>query len=127
MVDWLLHLQGKKPLMMKRDKKNDYRIWDFEAGHLLEDAEKWWESIGKEMMKARSFSDSYAEQQDALNATNPIHPNYLGGKSGILLGVSWDLLTKAERYQVLKIYTITMKKIIHDSNNKYNTSGSIIS
>lgn len=112
---------------MKSDPKNDYKIWDFEVGHLLEDAEKWWESRGKEIMKSRSFSDEYNEQQNALNATNPVHPNYIGGKSGILLGLSWDLLTKSERYKVLKTYTIIMKKIIYDSNNKYNSSRSIIS
>jgi len=96
----------------KHREKNEYKIWGMEVGLLVEDAETWWNNVGKDVMRKRTFSGSAKEQQAALDATNPVHPNYLGGKSGILLGLSWDMLSNRERYQVLKAYTLTMKELM---------------
>lgn len=93
----------------KHKEKNDHEIWGMRLGLLMIDAEKWWNTRGSDMMRKRSFSDDSIEQQNAMNATNPVHPNYIGGKSGILLGLSFDMLTPAERMNVLKVYTLTMK------------------
>lgn len=108
----------------KHREKNEHKIWDMEVGLLMEDAEKWWDEIGSDMMKKRTFSDDNQEQQAALNATNPVHPNYIGGKSGILLGLPFVMLTKEERNKVLKAYTLTMKETI---DGKHNTTGLIVS
>jgi len=93
----------------KHREKNEYKILGMELGHIVEDAERWWDTKGSDMMKKRTFSDDSVEQQNAMNATNPVHPNYIGGKSGILLGLSFDMLTNEERLRVLKAYTLTMK------------------
>lgn len=108
----------------KHREKNEHKIWGMEVGLLMEDAERWWDSTGKEMMKKRTFSDDNKMQQEALNATNPVHPNYLGGKSGILLGLPFEMLTQQERVKVLKAYTLTMKETI---DGKHNTTGLIVS
>lgn len=94
----------------KHREKNETKILgDMEAGHLIEDAEKWWDKRGSESLKHRNFSNETAVQQAALNATNPAHPNYIGGKSGILLGYKWSMLTPGERYRVMKAYSLTLK------------------
>lgn len=97
----------------KHREKNEHKIWGMELGLLMEDAEKWWDNVGSDMMKKRTFSDDSREQQAALNATNPVHPNYIGGKSGLLLGLPFAMLTQEERIKVLKAYTITMKETIN--------------
>ena len=95
----------------KHREKNDYKIFgEMEAGHLMEDAERWYDSIGRDMLKKRQFSDDSKEQQNALNAINPLHPNYIGGKSGILLGLAWVMLTQTERMRVMFAYTLTLKE-----------------
>ncbi len=78
-------------------------------GHLVEDAEIWWNTVGVDRMRNRNFSEDTKVQQEALNATNPLHPNYIGGKSGILLGYKWDMLSPPERYRVVRAYTLTLK------------------
>lgn len=93
------------------NEKNNYKIWNMEVGHILDDAEKWWENHGKELMRNRTFSDEKRDQQEALNATNPLHYNYLGGVSGILLGLPWELLTKKEKYKIVKTYILTLKQM----------------
>lgn len=107
----------------KYREKNEHKIWGMELGLLMEDAEKWWDSTGADMMKKRSFSDDAKEQQAAMNATNPVHPNYIGGKSGILLGLPFSMLTQEERLRVVKVFTITMKETLDDKHNK---SGSLL-
>ena len=92
----------------KHREKNETKVLGMELGHLVEDAEKWWKEVGMDRMRNRNFSESTQVQQDALNATNPVHPNFIGGKSGILLGYSWDMLTPPERYRVIKAYTLTL-------------------
>lgn len=94
----------------KHRELNELEVWGMKVGHLVEDAEQWWDSVGREFMRARQFSSEYKEQQAALDATNPVHPNYIGGKSGILLGAPWIMLTVPERYRVIKAYTLTMKE-----------------
>jgi len=95
----------------KHREKNDYKIFgEMEAGHLMEDAERWYDSIGRDMLKKRQFSDDSKEQQNALNAINPLHPNYIGGKSGILLGLAWVMLTPVERRRIMFTYTLTLKE-----------------
>jgi len=95
----------------KHREKNDYKIFgEMEAGHLMEDAERWYDSIGRDMLKKRQFSDDSKEQQNALNAINPLHPNYIGGKSGILLGLAWVMLTPVERRRIMFAYTLTLKE-----------------
>ena len=95
----------------KHSEKNDYKIFgEMEAGHLMEDAERWYDSIGRDMLKKRQFSDDSKEQQNALNAINPLHPNYIGGKSGILLGLAWVMLTPVERRRIMFAYTLTLKE-----------------
>ena len=92
----------------KHREKNESLILGMEAGHLMEDAEKWWDAVGSERMRNRTFSGSMKEQAAALNATNPLHPNFIGGKSGILLGLSFSALTPIERKRILKAYTLTV-------------------
>ena len=106
----------------KHKEKNEHKIWGMELGLLMEDAEKWWNAKGSDMMKKRTFSDDAAEQHNAMNATNPVHPNYIGGKSGILLGLSFELLTPAERMRVLKAYSLTMKGVIDGNTAGLNIS-----
>ena len=91
----------------KHREKNQKKVMGMEAGHLMEDAEKWWDNTGSDMMRLRTFSGTREEQQNALNATNPVHPNYIGGQSGILLGNRWSMLTPQERYRVVHAYTLT--------------------
>ena len=108
----------------KHREENEYKIWGMELGHLVEDAERWWDKRGRELLRNRTFSDDCKEQQAALDATNPVHPNYIGGKSGILLGLPWIMLSVDERNRVIKAFTLTMKGII-DGNT--NGTGPIIS
>jgi len=97
----------------KHREKNEYKIMgEYEAGHLMEDAEKWWDGPGRDMCQKRTFSDDSEVQQEAMNATNPVHPNYIGGKSGILLGTPWVFLSPDERYRVMMAYTITLKQLL---------------
>jgi hypothetical protein len=110
----------------KHRKKNRHKILDMEVGLLMEDAEEWWDKKARDMLKKRTFSNDNREQQAALDATNPVHPNYVGGKSGILLGLPWTMLKPMERYQVLKAYTLAMKEAI-DEKTKHNTTGSLLS
>ena len=91
------------------EKNRTLVLGDIPMGHLVEDAEKWWNKTAAEIFKKRTFSDDARMQQDALNATNPVHPNYLGGKSGIMLGHSWSMLRPDERYRVIKAYAMTLK------------------
>ena len=96
----------------KHRKKNAYKVFgEMEIGHLIELAEKWWDSIGKEIMRNRQFSDDMREQQAALDATNPLHLNYIGN-SRILRGEDWEKLSVKERYRVLKSYVLTLKETL---------------
>lgn len=97
----------------KWKEKNSHKIWDIELGHVFEDAEKWWEKKGKDLIRNRSFSGSHAEQQKALNATDPLHPNFV--PSGVLRGLPWPLLTPKERHNVCKYYLITLYNTIKDN------------
>lgn len=90
----------------KHREKNEHKIMGMELGHLMEDAEKWWNATGSDLMRNRTFSGSMKQQAEALNATNPTHPNFIGGKSGIMLGLRWNELTPFERYKVVKVYTL---------------------
>lgn len=92
----------------KHREKNESRVMGMNLGHLMEDAEKWWNSVGSDMMRNRSFSGSMKAQAEAFNATNPVHPNFIGGKSGILLGLNFHELTPAERYRVVHAYTLAV-------------------
>lgn len=96
-----------KPAMMPCDdrEKHQVKVGGAEVGHLMEDAEDWWDATGRHFFLHRNFSDDMKTQQVALNATNPLHTNYIGGASGILLGVQWEQLTPAERQRVLTAYT----------------------
>ena len=95
----------------KHREKNEYKVFgEMEAGHLMEDAEKWWDRAGRDLCRKRTFSNDSKEQQNALDATNPIHPNYIGGKSGILLGLAWVMLTPVERRRIMFTYTLTLKE-----------------
>ena len=93
----------------KHREKNESKISGMELGHLVEDAEKWWDDKGSEKMRNRTFSNDMKMQQEALNATNPVHPSYIGGKSGIMLGLKWSMLSPKERYKVVMDYTLTLK------------------
>lgn len=92
----------------KHREKNEYKVNGMELGHLMEDAEKWWDGVGSDIMRNRTFGGSMKQQAEALNATNPNHPNFLGGKSGILLGLRWSDLSPRERVGVCKAFTLTM-------------------
>jgi len=98
-------------------EKNRHKLWGMEVGLLLEDAERWWESIGKEKMRNRQFSEDMREQQAALDATNPLHLNYLGN-SRILRGEDWENLSVKERYRVLKAYVLTLKETVDNVSAK---------
>ena len=108
----------------KHREENEHKIFGMELGHLVEDAEKWWDTRGREVFRNRQFSGDMREQQQALDATNPVHPNYIGGKSGIMLGLPWIMLSVDERKRVIMAFTLTMKEVI-DGNS--NGTGSIIS
>lgn len=94
----------------KHMEENRTKVFGMEVGLLLEDAERWWNGFGREKMRNRQFSSEAKEQQMALDAVNPVHPNYIGGKSGILTGSPWVMLTVQERYRVVKAYTLAMKR-----------------
>ena len=95
----------------KHMEENRKLVMGMEVGLLIEDCERWWDAVGRDRLRNRQFSGSKKEQQEALDATNPTHPNYLGGKSGIMLGYPWFLLSVEERYRVLKAYTLNMKRV----------------
>ena len=95
---------------------NNYKVFgSMEVGNLMEDAGYWWDTKGSDLLRHRQFSDDTKEQQQAMDATNPLHVNYIGGQSGILLGKDWDALTPDERYRVLKVYTLTLKETVDAS------------
>ncbi len=97
----------------KYKKKTNTKIFnDMEVGHLLIDAEKWWNAKGSDMLKKRQFSEGSRAQQEALDAVNPLHVNYIGGESGILLGLPWEKLRPDEKYRILKVYTLTLKETL---------------
>jgi hypothetical protein len=81
---------------------------------LFEDAKKWWEKVGRDKMRFRSFSNDTDLQQECLNAVNPVHPNYIGGKSGILLGNPWDMLYHDEQQRIAKAYLETTIELSND-------------
>ena len=91
-----------------REENESIVLGNIEMGHLVEDAEIWWDKIGSEQLRKRNFSTDDKTQQDALNATNPVHLNYIGGRSGVLLGYPWDMLSSPERYRVIRAYTLTL-------------------
>ncbi len=74
----------------------------------IEDSEKWWDSTGKDILRNRQFSGSKKDQQQALDATNPNHANYIGN-SGILKGLDWNLLSPSEQHRVVKAYSLSLK------------------
>lgn len=92
----------------KHREKNEHKVLGMELGHLMEDAESWWDSVGKDILRHRQFSGDTKDQQAALDATNPVHPNYIG-KSNIMIGAPWVLLSPDERKRVLFAYTLTLK------------------
>lgn len=92
----------------KHREKNEQLVMGMEVGHLIEDAESWWDQVGSDKFRHRSFSGDTETQQEAMNASNPAHPNYLG-KSGIIQGFKWFMLTPAERHKVVKAYALTIK------------------
>lgn len=97
----------------KHKEKNNTKVFDdMEVGHLMEEAETWWDKRGRHMLKKRQFSNENKSQQVALDATNPVHPNYIGGVSNILLGNQWSELRPEEHYQILKTYTLTLKETL---------------
>lgn len=93
----------------KHREENETDVLGMKMGHLVEDSEEWWDRVGADRFKGRNFSNDERMQQEALNATNPVHPNYIGGKSGILLGYKWSMLTPPERYRVIHAYALTLK------------------
>ena len=92
-----------------REGKRSLIFGKYEAGHIVDDAMKWWDSTGRIAMKYRQFSGDTKQQQEALDATNPLHPNYLGD-SGILKGMEWVWLRPDERYRVTKSFMLTLKQ-----------------
>jgi len=95
----------------KYREKNEVDILGMNLGHIVEDAEKWWDGKGKDIFRNREFSGDMKEQQDALNASNPVHPNYIGGKSGIMTGMPWSMLAPDERYRVAVTFAAMMKRM----------------
>jgi len=92
----------------KHREENETLVMGMEVGHLIEDAEAWWDQVGSEKLRHRQFSGDTRDQQAALDASNPLHPNYLG-KSGIIQGFKWFMLTVPERHKVTKAYALTIK------------------
>lgn len=88
----------------------DQMVLGIPVDDVIAGAMHWWEKIGSKLMQRRSFSDDFKTQQDALNATNPVHPQYIGGQSGILLGMPFDNLTPDEKYQIVKVYCLKLKE-----------------
>lgn len=92
-----------------REENETLVLDNMEMGHLVEDCERWWDTVAVDILRKRNFSAGNRLQQESLNATNPVHPNYLGGKSGIMLGYKWNTLRPDERYRVVKAYALTLK------------------
>ena len=101
----------------KHREMNEADILGMKLGHIMEDAEAWWDKRGREIFRNREFSGATKEQQAALNASNPVHPNYIGGVSGIMLGQPWVFLTKDERNRVAMTYAVALKRM---SDGEYN-------
>lgn len=66
-------------------------------------ASKWWNDTGRELMKAREYSEKFKFQSDNLNASRPGTDGYLG-PSGILRGYSWSQLNEREKRSVIASY-----------------------
>lgn len=88
----------------------DQMVLGMPVDDLISGAQKWYDDHGRHILKRRQFSGEMKEQQAALDATNPVHPNYIGN-SNILLGKPWNMLRSDERYRVVKAYTLTIKDI----------------
>lgn len=89
----------------------DQMVMGMPVDDLIKGAIKWYDTVGRQILKRRQFSDDMKEQQAALDATNPVHPNYIGN-SNLLRGMPWSMLNAQEHYQIVKAYTLTMKKEI---------------
>jgi hypothetical protein len=72
-----------------------------------EAAEQWWDLRGRDMMRHRQFSEDTRIQQANLDVVNPLHPNFIGGFSGILQGNRWADLSKDEQMRVVVVYGST--------------------
>jgi len=88
----------------------DQMVLGMPIDDLISGAQSWYDNHGRHILKKRQFSGDMKEQQAALDATNPLHPNYMG-KSNIMLGAPWFMLDPQERYRVVKAYTLTIKDI----------------
>ena len=89
----------------------DQMVMGIPVDDLISGAMVWYDLKGRHILKNRQFSGDMKQQQDCLDATNPVHPNYIGGHSNIMLGQSWDMLTPKEKYRVVKAYTLTIKEM----------------
>jgi len=98
----------------KDKKKNEAETLGMKVGHIIEDAESWWNTRGREMILHRNESNDMAFQQGNLNTKDPDHPNFVGGISGILLGYPWDGLTLTEQQDVAAVYAAEKRRLIDD-------------
>ena len=100
----------------KHQSDDNQTILGMPVDDMISGAQLWWENKGKDMMRNRQFSKDMKAQGEALNAVNPIHPNYIG-ESNILKGASWFILRPDEKFRVVKFYTVEMRRV-KDDNHK---------
>jgi len=94
----------------------DQMVLGMPVDDLISGAKIWYDLKGRVILKNRQFSGLMKEQQAALDATDPNHPNYIGA-SNIMLGRPWIALTPDERYRVVRAYTLTMKEVKDNGSN----------
>lgn len=89
----------------------DQLVMGIPVDELISGATVWYDLKGRHILRNRQFSGSMKQQQECLNAVDPSHHNYIGGKSNIMLGNPWVMLTPQERYRVVKAYTLVIKEM----------------
>jgi hypothetical protein len=96
-----------KRLILKRKSRAMTSIIDTGT---VEAAEQWWNLRGRDMLRHRQFSEDTRTQQANMDVINPLHPNFIGGFSGILQGNRWADLNIDERMRVVSVFASTSKK-----------------
>ena len=100
---------GAKSQKGRHTGMRDQMVMGMPVDDLIAGASSWYDTTGRHLLQRRQYSGDMKEQQAALDATNPVHPNYIGN-SNILKGMPWSLLTQQERYRIVKNYTLAMKE-----------------
>lgn len=78
------------------------------------EAKQWWNTKGRDLLRHRQYSAQPEARynQENLDALNPLHPNFIGGFSGILQGLHWNDLSPDERNRIVAVYMNQMLSLI---------------